>query len=131
MGAAIDHDAVAELVDRRLGRFAADFDEVGFFDAGGGTGEGVGEVAVVGHEQEAFAGVIEAADGEDALAGFEEVRDGGAVFGVAGGGDVAFWFVEDVVAGTLGAVEELAVDADVVVGGVGFGACLLYTSRCV
>jgi hypothetical protein len=35
---------------------------------------------------------------------------------------IAFGFVEDEVAGTLGAVEELAVDADVVVGGVGFGA---------
>ena len=118
----VDHDAVAELVNRGVGGFAADFDEVGFFDAGGGAGEGVGEFAVVGHEEEAFAGVVEAADGEDALASFEEVGDGGAVFGIAGGGDVALGLVEDEVAGTLGAVEELAVDADVVVGGVGFGA---------
>jgi hypothetical protein len=44
LGTAIDHDAVAELVDRRERGLAADFDEVGFFDAGGGAGEGVGEV---------------------------------------------------------------------------------------
>jgi hypothetical protein len=122
LGAAVDHDAVAKLVERRVGGLAADFDEVGFFDAGGGAGEGVGEVAVVGHEQEAFAGVVEAADGEDALAGLEEVHDGGAAFGIAGGGDVALRFVEDEVAGALGAVEELAVDANVVARGVSFGA---------
>ena len=122
LGTAIDHDAVAELVDRRERGFTADFDEVGFLDAGGGAGEGVGEVAVVGHEEEAFARVVEAANGKDALASFEEVGDGGAVFGVAGGGDVALRFVENVVARTLGAMEELAVDANVVAGGVGFGA---------
>jgi hypothetical protein len=55
LGAAIDHDAVAELVDRGIGGLAADFDEVGFFDAGGGAGEGVGELAVVGHQEQAFA----------------------------------------------------------------------------
>ena len=120
MGSDIDHDAVAELVNRGVGGFTADFDEVSFFDAGGGAGEGVGEFAVVGHEQEAFAGVIETADGEDALASFEEVGDSRAVFGVAGGCDVALGLVEDVVAWALGAVEELAVDADVVAGGVRF-----------
>ena len=122
LGTAIDHDAVAELVDRRVRGLAADFDEVGFLDAGGGAGEGVGEVAVVGHEEEAFARVVEAADGEYALASFEEVGDGGAMFGVAGGSDVALRLVENVVAGALGAMEELAVDANVVAGGVRFGA---------
>ena len=114
---------MAELVDRGVGGLTADFDEVSFFDAGGGAGEGVGEFAVVGHEQEAFARVVEAADGEDALALFlKKSHDRRAVFGVADGCDVALGFVEDVVAGALGAVEELAVDADVVAGGVRFCA---------
>ena len=47
-----------------------------------------------------------------------EVHDGGALLGVVEGGDVAAGLVEHVVALRLGAVEELAVDADVVAGGV-------------
>ncbi len=108
---------------------AADFDEVGLFDAGGGFGERVGQVAVVGHEEEALAEVVEAAYGIEAdlvavgaVLGLHEVHDGGALFGVFEGGDVAAGLVEHVVALLLGALEELAVDADVVAGGVVAGA---------
>ena len=90
---------------------------------------GVGEVAVVGHEQQALGEVVEAAYGVEAgqlaveagdllLGGFgEELGDGGAVLGVVEGGDVAAGLVEHEVAVGLGAAEELAVDADVVAVG--------------
>ncbi len=61
--AAVDHDALTELVDGGVGGGAGDFDEIGFEDAGGSLGELVGEVSVVGHEEEAFGEVVEAADG--------------------------------------------------------------------
>jgi len=132
--AAVDHDAAAEVVDSlRCGR-AGDFDEVGLFYSRCCFGELVGEVAVVGHEQQAFRQVIETPDGVEArelhvladglllrvLA--EELEDGGAMLGVVCCGDVAARLVDHEVALRLGAVEQLAVDADVVFGGVGAGA---------
>ena len=64
--AAVDHDAAAKLVDG-LGRGdAGDFDEVGFLHAGGCLGESVGELAVVGHQQQALGEVVEPADGVEA-----------------------------------------------------------------
>ena len=110
---------------------AGDFDEIGLEHAGGGLGELVGEVAVVGHEEEALAEVVEAADGVEAgecgvlavgLALFvlaEELHDGGPVLGVVECGDVAARLVDHEVFGGLRAVEEFAVDADVVASGVG------------
>ena len=132
--AAVDHDALAYLVEAAGGWDSADFDEVGLFYSGGGLGERVGEVAVVGHEEQAFGEVVEAAHGVEAgqlavEAGDlllrslgEELDDGGAVLRVVEGGDVAAGLVEHEVAVRLGAAEELAVDADVVAGGVVAGA---------
>jgi len=132
--AAVDHDAAAELVDGLVGGCAGDFDEVGFFYSSGGLGEAVGEFAVVGHEEQTFGEVVEASHGiktwelhvfaDGLLLGVlaEELHDGGAMLGVVGGGDVAARLVDHEVALRLGAVEEFAVDADVVAGGVGTGA---------
>ena len=47
-----------------------------------------------------------------------KLHDGGALLGVVEGGDVAARLVEHVIALLLGAVQELAVDADVIFGGV-------------
>ena len=52
----------------------------------------------------------------------EELHDGGTVLGVVEGGDVAAGLVDHEVLGGLGAVEELAVDADMVAADVGAGA---------
>ena len=57
--AAIDHDAAAELVDAFTRGSAGDFDEIGLLDASGCLGELVCEVAVVGHQEQAFAEVVE------------------------------------------------------------------------
>ena len=52
----------------------------------------------------------------------EELHDGGAMLGVVECGDVAAGLVDHEVLGGLGAVEELAVDADVIARDVGAGA---------
>jgi hypothetical protein len=120
----IDADAaLAQVVELFFSGFATDLDEIGFLHAGGSAGELVGQLAVVGHDQQAFAEVVEAADWVKALAGFrEKLHYCGAAFRIADGGDEALGLVEHVVAEALGTLEELAVDADVVSCFVGFGA---------
>src|SRR4030095_4400886 len=86
-----------------------------------GFGEFLREVAVVGHEEKAFAGVVETANGiEPFFAIGDKFHDGGAAFGIADRGDVAFRFAEHVVDQLLGALELLAVHADLIGGGIGF-----------
>lgn len=128
--AAVDHDAVADLVEAAGRRDAADLDQVRLFDSGGGLGERVGEVAVVGHQQQSLREVVEAANGVKPgklaveaghllLGGLsEEIHDGGAVLRVFEGRDVAARLVEHEVAVRLRPAEQLAIDADVVLGGV-------------
>jgi len=90
---------------------AADFDEVFFGDVRAGFGEFLGEGAVVGEEEEAFAGVVEAADRVDAFGEWtEELHYGGAAFGIADGGDVAFGFVEHEVDRALSGFDGFVVD---------------------
>ena len=90
-----DGDAVAEALERLLGGTAANFDVVGLGDVGGGFGELLSEGAVVGEEQQTLAGVVEAADGIEALGLVaEKLHDGGTALGIAGGGDVAFGLVQ-------------------------------------
>ncbi len=50
------------------------------------------------------------------------MHDGGAAFGIADGGDVAFGFVEHEIEEALGWLDGLAVDGDRVGVGIGFGA---------
>jgi len=118
-----DVDTGAEASEGLFVGAAADFDEIFFGDVGAGLGEFLGEGAVVGEEEEAFAGVIEAADGIDAFRErAEELHYGGAAFGVADGGDVAFGFVEHEIEEALGGLDRFAVDADGVRVGIAFGA---------
>ena len=118
-----DGDAAAENVELGFGGLAGDLDQVGLFHAGGGLGEAVGQLAVVGDHEQALAHVVQAADGVEALLHLvEELHHRGAALGVLDGGDEAAGLVEDEVAVALGALEQLAVHADVVAGGVGLGA---------
>jgi hypothetical protein len=90
-----------------------------------GFGEFLGEGTIVGKEKKPFAGVVEAANGVDTLGEFtEELHDGGASFGIADGGDVAFRFVQQKIDETLRAAKGFAVDADGVGLRVGFGSLL-------
>ncbi len=103
----------------------ADLDEIGFGDVGAGVGELLGERAVVGEEEQSFAGVVEAADGIDALGKiFEKLHDGGAAFGIGDGSDVAFGLVQKEVDKTLRRSEGAAIDADFVGEGIGLSALL-------
>jgi len=121
--AALDRDAFAEAVERLFGRLAGNFDEVGFFDAGSGLGELIGEVAIVGNHEQAFAEVVEAADGVKALGCLrEELHYGGTAFRIGDGGDEAPGLVEHEVTLALGSLQQLSIDADVVAGSVCFGA---------
>ena len=121
--AALDGDAAAKNVELGLGGLAGDFDQVSFFHAGGGFGEPVGQFAVVGDDEQPLAHVVEAANGVEALLHLlEELHHRGPALGVFDRGDKAAGLVEDEVAMALGALQQLAVDADVVAAGVGFGA---------
>jgi hypothetical protein len=86
--AAFDCDACAKYVEFSLAGNAGDFDQVSFFHAGGGAGKAVGKLAVVGHQQQAFAHIVEAANGVKALAHLlKELHHRGAAFGILDGGD--------------------------------------------
>ena len=65
---ALDGDAGAQSIEGLLARFAAHFDEISLFHASRSARKFVGQVAVVGHDQEALAEVVEPADGIEALA---------------------------------------------------------------
>jgi hypothetical protein len=120
---AIDADTAAEAFDRLFRGFATDFDEISFFHSRGGAGQLVGQFAVVGHQQQTLAEVIEAANGINAFLDLcEEFHHRGPVLGIAHGGDEALGLVEHEVAQALRALQELAVDANVIANRVGLGA---------
>lgn len=112
-GAVAGGDAGLEGGEESGVREAVDLNVVGFVEVAGGVGDGVGPGGVVGEEQEAFAGLVEAADGgEVGVGGVGEAgEDGGTAFFVGGGGDEAAGFVEGEVDGR-GDGNELAVDRD-------------------
>jgi hypothetical protein len=119
--AALDRDAFAQTVERLFGWLAGDFDEVGFFDAGGSFGELIGELAIVGDHEQAFAQVVEAANGVKALVFLrEELHHSRTALGVSHGGDEAAGLVEHEVAQALGALKQFAIDTNVVAGRIGF-----------
>lgn len=118
-----DVHASAEAGERFFVGAAVDFDEIFFGDVRAGFGELLGESAVVGEEEEAFAGVIEAADGIDAFGErAEELHDGRAAFGIADSGDVAFGFVQHEIYRALGGLDGFAVNSDGVRVRISFGA---------
>lgn len=73
-----------------------DLDVVGFVEMAGWVGDGTGPGGVVGEEEEALAGLVEAADGSEVGVGnaVEAGEDVGAAFFVRGGGDETPGFVE-------------------------------------
>jgi hypothetical protein len=118
-----DMDAVTQALEGFFVGAAADFDEIFFGDVRTGFGEFLGEGAVVGEEEKAFAGVVEAANGIDARwERAEELHDGGAAFGIADGGDVTFGLVKHEIDWALSGLDGFAVDEDGVCLGIGFGA---------
>jgi len=75
----------------------------------------IGEFSVVGEQEQPFAGVVEAAHGIDARAHpVEQIHDRRTVFGIVERGDVSLGLVHQQINMALGALEEFAVDADVI-----------------
>jgi hypothetical protein len=75
----------------------------------------IGEFAVVGEQEQPFAGVVEATHGIDARAHpVEQIHDRRPMFGIVKGGDVSLGLVHQQINMALGALEEFAVDADVI-----------------
>jgi hypothetical protein len=83
----------------------------------------IGEVTVVGQQQQALAGEIEASDGVDLLAGApKQLRYGRTALGVFRRGDIALGLVEHEVEPLGRLVEQLPVDPYAVVFEVRLGA---------
>lgn len=123
--AVVEGDAVAQALHDGafVVDFAFEFDLVDTEHLFGGVHECVGEVAVVGEEESAFAVPVEAADGVDAGHAFgEEVGDDGAVGGVIEAGDVADGFVEEDVGAFGLPADGFSVDFDAGAARGDFGA---------
>jgi hypothetical protein len=85
---------------------AADLDQVGLLHARCRAGELVGQVAVVGHEQQALAQVVQPSNRIEALAQLrEKLHHGWPLLGIAHRRDKTPRLVEHVVAQALGALQ--------------------------
>jgi hypothetical protein len=81
----------------------------------------VGELAVIREQEQTFGIAIEPADRIEPFRCLHQFHHRLAVAVVAGGGNETAWFVEHHVAAALRA-HHFAIDANFVVGGIGFGA---------
>ena len=96
--AVVELDAVAQPADRPgADRTAADGGQVLLVDAVAGVGDAVGQLAVVGQQQQALGVGVEPADREHPRLGRHELDDGRAAVGVLGRRDDAGRLVEQVV----------------------------------
>ena len=95
--AVVELHALPEAAERAAVGLALHLDEVLLVHAEARVGEPVGEVAVVGEEQQALGVGVEPAHGEHPRLGGHEVDDGRAALRVARGGDDARRLVEQVV----------------------------------
>jgi len=93
----LELDTAPEAGDVAGRRLTLDLGQVLLVDAEGGVCESVGEVAVVGQEQEPFGVRVEPADREDPGLVGDQIDDGGPPVGVARGGDDPGRLVQQVV----------------------------------
>src|SRR6185437_713206 len=107
--AAIDVDALAKLDERLFAGAAGDLGPICLGERGAGAQDFVGELAVVGEQQEPFGVEIEAADGVEALVNAAQVvLDAGAAFGIVERGHHALGFVKEQVMQLAGGAKQLA-----------------------
>jgi hypothetical protein len=122
----VDHDARAKLVERLIAGLAADLDQVDLRHLVGGAGEQVGKLAVVGHQQQAFALIVEASDREDTRLAGKEPHHRRTPLGIAGRRDVPLGLVQHCVAQPMATLarfgQQLAIDADVVEPSIGLSS---------
>ena len=93
--AAAQRNAGAELLFLFRGELPVDFDQVGFRNVALRGGDGVGEFAIVGEQDQAVAVIIEPPDGVDTRfhAG-QQIEHGGAALRIAGGADHAVGLIQ-------------------------------------
>jgi hypothetical protein len=116
-------NASAKLLNGGIAGLSAHFHKIRFWNMGRSLCQCIGKLTVVGEQQETFAGIVQTADGVDALFDTaQEVDNGRAAFGVAQRGDVTFRFIEQDVNVVAGELEQLSIDADVVLPRVGLSA---------
>jgi hypothetical protein len=96
-------------------RLAGDLDQIGFRHMRCGAHEMVGQRAVIGHQQQAFAQVVQPADGIYARSRLlHQVHHRGPAFRIGDRGHIALGFVQQKINMTFCAVEQFAVNFDVV-----------------
>ena len=112
----VELDAVAQPAQRARAQRSGHLGQVLLLDAEARMGEAVGQLAVVGEEQQALRVGVEPAHGEHPRLGGHEVDHGRAAVGVLGRRDDAGGLVEQVVDQARACTEtDVAVDLDVVV----------------
>ncbi len=102
---------------------ALDLDVINLRKMRPGFEHGGGEIAIVGEKDEAGVGVVEGADGINALGkAAQEIAQGAAALGIGEGGDNFGRFVEEEIDVIFFRFDEAAGGFDLVLGGIGFGA---------
>ena len=112
--AVAEPDALEQLVaGPRVGGLAGHLDEVGLLDAEARVHQPIGQVAVVGQQQQPLAVLVEPADGVDALADVRHQVDGQRPAGrVVIGAEVAARLVDQPVDRLFRVPDRLAIDGD-------------------
>jgi quercetin dioxygenase-like cupin family protein len=119
----VDGDAGAQAPKGFLRGLPADLHQVRFGHVERCMREPLGEVAVVGQQQQSLGVVVEPSDREHARADAgNQVHDGGTSFGVGNRADVAARLVQHEIDPGFGAVQQLAAHPNMVDGGIGAGA---------
>ena len=121
--AVAQRDAAAELIESFVGQQRGALGEVSLRDFLIGVGEPLGELRVVGQDEESAGIEIEAANrGDEGVNIGDQIVDGGAAFGVLEGRDVTGGLIEQDVEALPGleglAIEEnfVAVEIDPLIG---------------
>jgi hypothetical protein len=119
---ALDADAAAQALERLRVRDAVDLGLVDARHLVAGMGDALRELAVVGEEDQAFGGHVQAPHRKQAGHGRNEVHHRRPLLRVEPRGHVPLGLVEQEVHGGGGRLHAHAVHADVVAGGVGLAA---------
>ena len=105
----------AQLLHRRFRRLAAHLHQIGLLHPRRCAGQRIGQRAVVGHQQQAFALVVQPAHRKDPRArALKKLHHRRPALRIGNRRHVPLWLVQHVVARLLRLLQQLAVHADVV-----------------
>ena len=122
-GLAANADSLTQLLNVIFLRQPCHLHQICFGNVRSGLGEEVGQLTVVRHEQQAFTGIIKAADRIYALAHvLDQTHHRGPAFRIGDRGHISLRLIEQKVDMLFRTVQQLAIDLDVVGGEIGLGA---------